>query len=383
MWTLARKMRNKLAHSWHGNKSKSWKQKHKADAHVKISVGTLNPSGLSDVTKLQALHELDLDVLGIAKTHLGNHMHRAFAEQYSQYSCSFSLDPKEKAYSGVALLLKHECFWQVQNIQWPSDNPCFKFANEGRLVAVQAWYGHGGNSILFFCAYAPSGSRWEKPKRAALHQLLGAVIADTVARGQLPAVLLGDSNMPIHEISKMQQILRDQVFMDLRNIADFDMKQAPTCYHGPNGGSCIDYILSTPCLYDSFSQFEVRKVQPFKDHGLVSVKLLVPAPVQTRLCLKKPVSLPTLQSPCAGQGPLKCNIDGNFKQKLQLGQIDEAYSVLTHEMDRLLHEISKVQGHDIPAHGVRRGQIKFQPQSHRRACQHNVQSQTFSSQQSS
>jgi hypothetical protein len=96
MWTLARKMRNKLAHSWHGNKSKSWKQKHKADAHVKISVGTLNPSGLSDVTKLQALHELDLDVLGIAKTHLGNHMHRAFAEQYSQYPCSFSLDPKEK-----------------------------------------------------------------------------------------------------------------------------------------------------------------------------------------------------------------------------------------------------------------------------------------------
>ena len=112
--------------------------------------------------------------------------------------------------------------------------------------------------------------------------------------------------MPIHESSKMQQILQDQVFMDLRNIAVFDMKQAPTCYHGPNGGSCIDYILSTPCLYDSFSQFEVCKVQPFKDHGLVSVKLLVPAPVQTRLCLKKPVSLPTLQSPCAGQGLLKC-----------------------------------------------------------------------------
>ena len=355
-------MKNKLAHCLNGNTARSWKQQHKANSRVQLTIGTLNPSGLSDVSKQQAIHELDLDVMAITETHLGDHMHRAYDEQYPQYSCNFSLDPKEKTFSGVALFLKHSCFWQVQNIQWPTDSQCFKFANEGRLVAVQAWYGHGGNSILFYCAYAPSGSRWEKPKRAALHQLLDAVIDDTVARGQLPTVLLGDLNMPIHESFKMQQILKDQVFMDLRNIADPSMKQAATCYHGPNGGSCIDYILSTPGLYDSFSHFEIRKIEPCKDHGLVSVKLSVPAPVQTRLCLKKPTALPNLQRPCARQAPLKCQIDGAFKQKLQLGQIDEAYNLLTHEINRLLHEIAKIQGHDVYNNGVRKGQIKFQSQ---------------------
>lgn len=151
--------------------------------------------------------------------------------------------------------------------------------------------------------------------------------------------------------------------MDLRNIAVFDMKQAPTCYHGPNGGSCIDYILSTPCLYDSFSQFEVCKVQPFKDHGFGLRQIArASACTDTSMFEKASLTSDTPKSMCRPRSFEVYNIDGNFKQKLQLGQVDEAYSMPTHEMDGLLHEISKVQGHDIPANGVRRGQIKFQSQ---------------------
>ena len=177
------------------------------------------------------------------------------------------------------------------------DNPCHKFAAIGHLIAVQAWFGHGGCSVLLYNIYAPSGSRWEQPKRKQLYDLLDAVTLDSVARDQLPTVLLGDFNMTTEESPKIAQLLHNRTWCDTRNVAEPSMFNTPTCHVGPAQGSKFDHIFVSPALYDLSFNFQVTKIPTFKDHSQVSIKINVPTPVQTRMSLRKPPCLQNLQMP--------------------------------------------------------------------------------------
>lgn len=367
LWYLTRALRNKLAHVLHGNtvsksKTKTWRRKHFSDIRSQLSIGTLNVNGFSDSIKQTAIHDLDLDVLGISETHLQHHLHRAFSEQFRQYHCVFSNDPPDRHFKGVALFLKKSCFWQVKTVQWQPDDPCYKFWQDGRLIAVQAWYGHGGNSLLLYSIYAPSGSRWETPKRKVFNQMLDSLVQDQVSRGQLPTVVLGDLNMTIPESLKFQGLLRDRQLIDVRSLADASMLHEPTCFAGSTGGSCIDYILSSSSLIDLFSNFKVEKVPAFKDHALVTAKLSVTAPIQTRLSLRKATEIPSLRSPEPQEPLIPCQIDQSFSHSLAIGQLDEAYLAITNEIDRVLKQVAEMQGHNVPHDHVPKGQIRFQSQ---------------------
>ena len=85
--------------------------------------------------------------------------------------------------------------------------------------------------------------------------------------------------MTMEETNKLQELLNHNFFVDSRQIASAEYRSMPTCYVGPNGGSRIGFLLTTPNIYDLLSNFTITQLPVFKDHGLVTVQLAMPAPV--------------------------------------------------------------------------------------------------------
>jgi exonuclease III len=254
----------------HGNtRNGTWKKQNKLPHDSTLQVGTVNTNGLSVANKRLAIQDLTLDVIALTETHLQSHLHAAYVEQWKNFNCHFSPDPDSKHYNGVALLFIKSCFWKTSTIQWPEDSACHKFVAIGRLVAVQAWLGHGGSSIIRYNLYAPSGSRWETARRKQLNELFDAITEDSIARGQIPAIVLGDFNMPISECTKLSTSLSNRTWCDTRNVADAVMYSATTCHVGPSKGSTIDHIFVSPSLFDLIFNFQVKKLAVFKDQSQV------------------------------------------------------------------------------------------------------------------
>ena len=127
--------------------------------------------------------------------------------------------------------------------------------------------------------------------------MIAAVTKDVVTRGQLPTIILGDFNMPTDESTVLQNLFKGSMFFDARQVATNEFYSTPTCYVGPNGGSCIDYKITPSNLIDLVSNFKVEQLPVFKDHGLVSIQVALPAPIQTRCSLRSVPALPPLRSP--------------------------------------------------------------------------------------
>ena len=307
VWQISRILRNLLMHIQNGNvvtnmsqhEQKdyffSWKHHHKSDTKHSLSIGTLNVGGLSSIIKRKQICDLSLDVCGIIESHLSHDLHRRTSEVFSSYHCVFSPDQVDRQFSGVSILLRKTAFWQITPLNWHREDACYQYHQDCRLVAAQAWLGHGGTSILFYVAYGPSGSRWENHKRTYLNNMLDAITEDVISRGQLPTVLLGDLNMPIAESPKLQSLIRSQAWNNASALASPESVNTPTCHSGQRQGSQIDFILTSASLYDQLFQYEVVKFDAFKDHSLVSVRCNVPAPIQTRCSLRAPIALQTLR----------------------------------------------------------------------------------------
>ena len=90
-----------------------------------------------------------------------------------------------------------------------------------------------------------------------------------------------------------------------------------------------------------------------KNHGLVSVQLAMPAPVQSRTSLKNVPKLPPLYPPSRDDQLPSCEIGQEFRISLTQGLVDDAFKQLAHELNRLLIDIAKKQGHHIPKAGNR------------------------------
>lgn len=285
-----------------------------SNANYSLSIGTLNVGGLSSIIKRKQICDFSLDVCGITESHLTDDLHSRTSEVFPSYYCVFSPDQADRQFSGVSILLSKTAFWQITPIKWNPDDACYKYHQDCRLVAAQAWLGHGVTSILFYVAYGPSGSRWENHKRTYLNNMLDAITEDVISRGQIPAVLLCDLNMPISESSKIRAMIRSQTWNNASSLASHEHINTPTCHPGKRKGSQIDFIFTSASFYDQLFQYEVTKFVPFKDHSLVSVRCKVPAPIQTRRSLRAPCALPDLSLPQSTDTPITCMIASLFSQ---------------------------------------------------------------------
>ena len=156
-----------------------------------------------------------------------------FPTSFQNFIAFLLLTPKTDTMQESLYLSRKVVFGKSNRSNGVQLMDCHQFYRENRLLAAQAWYGNGGSSILFYCLYAPSGARWEQPKRKVFNQLLDSIVADVVSRGQIPAVILGDFNMTIEESDKFQELLNHNIFMDARQIASSEHRSSPTCYVGP------------------------------------------------------------------------------------------------------------------------------------------------------
>ena len=203
-----------------------------SNANYSLSIGTLNVGGLSSIIKRKQMCDFSLAVCGITESHLTHDLHSRTSEVFPSYYCVFSPDQADRQFSGVSILLSKTAFWQITPIKWNPDDACYKYHQDCRLVAAQAWLGHGETSILFYVAYGPRESRWENHKRTYLNNMLDANTEDVISRGQIPAVLLCDLNMPISESSKIRAMIRSQTWNNASSLASHEHINTPTCHPG-------------------------------------------------------------------------------------------------------------------------------------------------------
>ncbi len=342
--------------------NQSWKHQHKNQLSQSLSLATMNAGGLSSIIKKRQLRDLSIDVLGITETHLTSNLHQSTSDWFSQYTCIFSPDQTDRQFSGVCLLANKAAFWQIIPIHWKPDDACFQFHQDCRLVAAQVWLGNGGTSMLFYVIYGPSGARWEGHKRTYLNKLIDAVTEDAISRGQLPTVLLGDFNMQISESSKLQSLIRSRTWNNACDLASPLFVNAPTCQPGNRQGSQIDFIFTSSSICDQLFQYEVAKLDSFKDHSLVSIRLSAPAPVQTRCSLRAPVALPDLALPSGSDALLSCHIDSRFHPAIKNKNVNDAYKFLMQEISRVLLVVADSQHIQFHKHRAHRGNITFHEQ---------------------
>ncbi len=345
------------SHSAQNDHSYSWKRQHKRRTNYSLTIGTLNVGGLSNIVKRKQTCDLSLDVCCITESLWTHDLHRRTSEVFTSYHCVFTPDQHDRQFSGVSLLLRKTAFWQITPLNWNRDDACYQYCQDCRLVAAQAWLGHGGTSILFYVVYGPSGSRWENHKRTYLNEMLDAITEDVVSRGQLPTVLLGDLNMLVAESSKLQTLIRSRTWNNACALASPEFVHTPTCHTGKRQGSQIDLILTSASLYDQLFQNEVVKFDSSKDHSLVSVRLNVPAPIQTRWSLRAPATLPDLALPTASDSHIACQIDSHFHTAVTNKNVDAAYKSLMQEINRVLFSVADRQHIKIQNHRAHRGSI--------------------------
>ena len=165
---------NKLMHIKNGNHgpTKSWYHQNQLAPDSCFSFGTLNIGGLQEAVKRQRIINLDHDIFVMTETHLQNHLEYSESQQLKDYYCFWGCNPGDKHFSGVGILIKRSKFWSAQELKWTSEHPCFPFAQDGRLIAVQAWYARGGTALTMYGMYGQSGARWERTKRAYVHDLI-------------------------------------------------------------------------------------------------------------------------------------------------------------------------------------------------------------------
>ena len=104
------------------------------------------------------------------------------------------------------------------------------------------------------------------------------------------------------------------------------------------------------------------KFDSFKDHSLVSARLKVPAPIQTRCSLRAPATLPDLALPTASDSRIACQIDSHFHTAVTNKSVDAAYKSLMQEINRVLFSVADRQHIKIQNHRAHRGCITFHEQ---------------------
>ena len=259
-WSLPRKVRNKLIHIKFGNHN----------PHIKVA--SLNIGGFAAPTKWLAIKQMDFDVVALCEAHPQDHVQHLLYLQFPDHHVVHSPGSADKHFSGVSFLIKKSICWAHQSLQWSPDHPCFKFAQDNRLLGLRLWLGDGKQCLFIYNLYLPSGARWESPKKKYAHDCLNAVQQDLCERGDVVALVLGDFNLTIEDSTLLQSWQGPMV--DTSCTAPADIRWNPTCHQGK--GSCIDHIFAYKSSIDLVHNYQISRTLCSTNHAMISIHLTVP-----------------------------------------------------------------------------------------------------------
>ena len=343
----------------------SWYQQHKVNMCDTISCAIINVGGMQEATKRLQLKKLkhDIYIYAISETHLQQHLESAETLQFPSYFCVWGKNAPDRHFNGVAILANRAKFWAAQKLKWESTHPCYRFYQEGRLVACQLWMGRGGLTttiyiyIYIYIIYGKSGARWERPKKQYFHELMQAIEQDRVERGPGPSILMGDFTLELNDSHCIRRYLHTQFWLDVRARANPSMQARPTCHKGR--GSQIDHVFVTQSLYDHSSNFEVQKYPEFKDHSVVSVQFTVPKCSQMRTSLRAVEPFNNFEFPSSESNKLVCFISDRFHQAIQEKDVYEPLLLLGPCRLHSRVSVAESQGYAVSAPNFKRGDVKF------------------------
>ena len=342
------------------NGNTNWYKSQKIPRGNNITFGCLNCGGLQDTIKGQHIAGLGLDIIVLSETHLQQHMLHTESEQFPEYYSLWGSSPTDRHFSGVAILARKSAFWAAKTIQWYEEDECFQYHKDCRLHAVQLWFGRGGTSLIVYAMYGQSGARWEKSKKAYTHDLISSITRDSIARGSIPAMLMGDMNLQISDSKILTDLIKDKIWHDLRTCATPQMAKADTCHKGK--GSQIDQIFVTTQLFDQCHTFVVDKLDTFKDHSLLQAKMILPTCEQVVTTIRRPTAFLDLHKPTTKDSLYIDQLGNEYQHAIDNQEVDRAFALWSREAERILHAEAIRQGWSMGKQRSHRGQVQFHEQ---------------------
>ena len=325
-----------------------------------MTFGCLNCGGLQDNLKRQHIANLGLDIIVLTETHLQQQMLYTESEQFPEYHCLWGSSPNDRHFSGVAILARKSSFWAAKPLRWCEDDECFQYYKDCRLHASQLWFGRGGTSMIVYAMYGQSGAHWEKSKKAYTHDLISSITRDSIARGSIPAILMGDMNLQISDSKILADLLKSKTWHDLRTCATIQMAKTDTCHKGK--GSQIDHIFVTTQLFDQCHSFVVTKFDTFKDHACLQAKMILPTCEQMVTTIRQPFVFPDLKKPQKDDSLYTDRLGSHYHHALETQEVDEAFALWSREAERILVAEAVRQGCPCKKQRSHRGQVQFHEQ---------------------
>ena len=345
MWFISHRTRNKMNHIKFGNHQPP------------IKVATLNIGGFAEPSKWLATKMLDVDVLAICETHLQHIVQHSLYLQFPNHHLVNSPGCDDRHFTGVSFLIKKSICWAYKSLQWPSDHPCHKFAQDNRLLGVQIWLGDG-NQCIFICnLYLPSGARWEAHKKKYAHDCLKAVQQDLCERGDVVALVLGDMNLTLEDSKVLQAWKAKGPLIDTNCTAPAGFRWNATCHQGK--GSRIDFILAYKSAIDLVQNYKVTRTSCSTNHSMISIDLDIPKASQVRRTQRSVAELPELDPPKSTSDILPDTLPSSFRTQLRSSNTTEALQIWSQHAEKLLFQIANYQKHEVQPTNIHRGQIKF------------------------
>lgn len=207
--------------------------------------------------------------------------------------------------------------------------------------------------------YGQSGARWERSKKAYTHDLISAIARDSIARGSLPSIFLGDANLQISDSKIITDLIETKTWHDLRTCATPQMAKADTCHKGK--GSQIDRIFVSTQLFDQCHSFVVTKVDTFKDHSLLQAKMILPTCEQVITTIRRPIVFPDLKKP-KKEDSLYTDVSVLIINMLLTSRKSTKLLHYGREAERILNAEAVRQGYQIEKQRSHRGQVQFHEQ---------------------
>ena len=193
--------------------------------------------------------------------------------------------------------------------------------------------------------YGQSGARWERLKKIYTHDFISAITRDSLARGSLPSILMGDANLQISDSKIITDLIKTKTWHDLRTCATPQIAQADTCHKGK--GSQIDHIFVSTQLFDQCHSFVVTKLDTFKDHSLLQAKMILPTCEQVITIIRRPIVFLELKKPKKEDSLYTDRLGTDYQHALDKQEVDKAFALWSREAERILNAEAVGQGYQI------------------------------------
>ncbi|CAK0812995.1 unnamed protein product [Prorocentrum cordatum] len=289
--------------------------------HGNMKLRFVNVSGLKSQGRWAKIANVTAGVVALTETHADEALQQELRHDDERWWMLWGRPATEGTFDGVGILAWRQSFQAIREVVFDVGSPCRK-CYEDRLMAATLWTGDGKQFIIVYVVYGPSGARTDSAKRAYLTNMLEAVLADVVARGQVACFVGGDFNAEISDTADFQEKLRKSWWQEGYDFCAESQLDIPTCTQGR--GSRIDRVIMNIDASALVKKCEIDATAGLPVHRPIDMIIDVPLAQQTIRRARRVARVPLPGRPPSEYVPPRDYPNRAFEQALEARDMDAA-----------------------------------------------------------